>query len=62
MDNVPLVTLNGTPLKRVREFKYLGHVVTEDMSDDKDLERESVERCRFAVICWPADLHAVLNK
>jgi hypothetical protein len=32
--------LCGVPLKRVERFKYLGHIVTEDLKDDPDLERE----------------------
>ncbi|XP_039758583.1 uncharacterized protein LOC120632684 [Pararge aegeria] len=47
-DDIPPVTLNGVPLKRVTEFKYLGHIVTEDMSDIKDIERE---RRALAVRC-----------
>lgn len=37
---VPPVFLNGTPLKRVAQFKYLGHIVTEDLKDEQDIERE----------------------
>ncbi|XP_026325754.1 uncharacterized protein LOC113234617 [Hyposmocoma kahamanoa] len=37
---VPPVRLNGTPLKRVTEFKYLGHWVTATLKDNVDLERE----------------------
>ncbi|XP_045778548.1 uncharacterized protein LOC123876362 [Maniola jurtina] len=36
----PSIYLCGTPLKQVAEFKYLGHVVTERLDDDKDMERE----------------------
>ncbi|XP_052740761.1 uncharacterized protein LOC128198598 [Bicyclus anynana] len=36
------------PLKRVTEFKYLGHTVTEDLSDVNDIERE---RRALAVRC-----------
>ncbi|XP_028042702.1 uncharacterized protein LOC114252428, partial [Bombyx mandarina] len=32
--------LNGTPLRRVDKFKYLGHFVTSDLRDDADIERE----------------------
>lgn len=42
------VHLNGAVLKRVTEFKYLGHIVTEDLSDTKDIERE---RRALAVRC-----------
>ncbi|CAK1587165.1 unnamed protein product [Parnassius mnemosyne] len=45
---VPPVTLGGVALKRATEFKYLGHVVTEDLKDDKDIERE---RRALAVRC-----------
>ncbi|XP_037866696.2 uncharacterized protein LOC119628475 [Bombyx mori] len=45
---VPPVTLGGTPLKRVTEFKYLGHIVTEHLKDDADIERE---RRALAVRC-----------
>lgn len=34
------VTLSGSELKQVSNFKYLGHWVSEDLKDDKDLERE----------------------
>lgn len=38
--NVLPVALNGTELNRVKQFKYLGHYVTEDLKDDLDIERE----------------------
>ncbi|XP_046976555.1 uncharacterized protein LOC124542674 [Vanessa cardui] len=37
---VPPVKLYGTPLKRVEQFKYLGHVVCSDLTDNADMERE----------------------
>lgn len=37
---VPPVTLCGCTMKRVTEFRYLGHLVNEDLHDDADLERE----------------------
>ncbi|XP_061710682.1 uncharacterized protein LOC133520326 [Cydia pomonella] len=37
---VPPILLNGQGLKRVTTFKYLGHLVTEDLRDDADIERE----------------------
>lgn len=37
---IPHVKLNGLPLNRVTQFKYLGHIVTEDLKDDLDMERE----------------------
>ncbi|XP_060801616.1 uncharacterized protein LOC132902036 [Amyelois transitella] len=37
---VPPVSLAGTPLKRVTQFKYLGHWVTDTLSDDLDMARE----------------------
>lgn len=39
-NNVPPVLLDGTTLNRVSQFKYLGHWVTEDLTDNMDLERE----------------------
>lgn len=38
--NVPTIRLNGSPLNRVDRFKYLGHLVTSDLKDDADIERE----------------------
>ncbi|KAG7310128.1 hypothetical protein JYU34_004669 [Plutella xylostella] len=37
--NIP-IKLYGQPLKRVSSFKYLGHIVNEDLHDDDDIERE----------------------
>ncbi|KAL0860188.1 hypothetical protein ABMA27_010495 [Loxostege sticticalis] len=45
---VPPVKLLGVPLSRVSQFKYLGHIVTEDLSDNCDIERE---RRALAVRC-----------
>lgn len=38
---VPSIKLYDEELQRVTSFKYLGHIVTDDLSDDADLERES---------------------
>lgn len=38
--DLPEVTLDGATLSRVNKFKYLGHWVSEDLSDNLDLERE----------------------
>lgn len=38
--DVPPVCLSGVPLKRVHRFKYLGHVLSDDLKDDDDIERE----------------------
>lgn len=38
--HVPPIMLNGAALQVVRSFKYLGHIVTEDLKDDEDIERE----------------------
>ncbi|CAG9094257.1 unnamed protein product [Plutella xylostella] len=45
---VPSVYLGGVELNRVTEFKYLGHVVTETLVDDLDMERE---RRALAIRC-----------
>ncbi|KAL0808751.1 hypothetical protein ABMA28_012432 [Loxostege sticticalis] len=37
---VPPVRIGDVPLRRVTKFKYLGHWVTEDLTDDEDMERE----------------------
>ncbi|KAG7300454.1 hypothetical protein JYU34_016075 [Plutella xylostella] len=42
------IELNGAPLQRVNKFKYLGHWVTPDLSDNLDIERE---RRSLAVRC-----------
>ncbi|KAL0830419.1 hypothetical protein ABMA28_002596 [Loxostege sticticalis] len=34
------ITLNGLSIKRVTQFKYLGHIITSDLKDDADIERE----------------------
>jgi hypothetical protein len=39
------VMLCGTALKVVQKFKYLGHWVTESMSDNDDIERERRALC-----------------
>ncbi|XP_063547124.1 uncharacterized protein LOC134754720 [Cydia strobilella] len=39
------VALCGTALKVVQKFKYLGHWVTENMSDNDDIERERRALC-----------------
>ncbi|CAH2104855.1 unnamed protein product [Euphydryas editha] len=38
--NIPPVLLSGVPLKMVGQVKYLGHVITTDLRDDADIERE----------------------
>ncbi|XP_063630079.1 uncharacterized protein LOC134801443 [Cydia splendana] len=43
--HVPPVRLNGTALERVSRFKYLGHIVTDDLKDDEDIERERRALC-----------------
>ncbi|KAL0811559.1 hypothetical protein ABMA28_009944 [Loxostege sticticalis] len=36
----PKLRLNGCPLNRVEQFKYLGHILTSDLKDNADIERE----------------------
>ncbi|XP_047989869.1 uncharacterized protein LOC125229132 [Leguminivora glycinivorella] len=48
LEEVPPVELNGAVLDRVQRFKYLGHWLTEILSDDIDVERE---RRALAVRC-----------
>ncbi|CAH2104113.1 unnamed protein product [Euphydryas editha] len=47
-ESVPVIKLNGSELKRVYQFKYLGHYVTDDLDDLVDIERE---RRALAVRC-----------
>ncbi|CAH2241228.1 jg3292 [Pararge aegeria aegeria] len=37
---VPPIFLNGNALERVYQYKYLGHMLTPDLKDDTDIERE----------------------
>nr|XP_026491881.1 uncharacterized protein LOC113397673 [Vanessa tameamea] len=37
---VPILQLNSVPLERVHTFKYLGHILTPDLKDNMDIERE----------------------
>ena len=37
---VPDFSLNGQVLCAKREVKYLGHFITDDLSDDRDIERQ----------------------
>ncbi|XP_073966330.1 uncharacterized protein [Choristoneura fumiferana] len=46
--NVPPIALSGVALTRVAKFKYLGHWVTDSLSDNMDIERE---RRSMAVRC-----------
>ncbi|XP_041977998.1 uncharacterized protein LOC121732246 [Aricia agestis] len=39
-DKVPNIYLNNKCLKRVEQFKYLGHWLTFDLKDNVDIERE----------------------
>jgi len=36
----PYFTLNGVALQFVSEFKYLGHMITNEFTDDNDMKRE----------------------
>lgn len=38
--HVPPIHLNGVALDKVKEFKYLGHNVVDDLKDDVDIDRE----------------------
>ena len=39
-DKFPCFALNGFPLHFVKEFKYLGHIINMDCSDNQDIDRE----------------------
>jgi len=36
----PRLILNGQPLKYVSKFCYLGHIITNTLSDENDIHRE----------------------
>jgi hypothetical protein len=40
LDRLPAIYLNKSVLQRVYKFKYLGHLITPDLNDDEDVERE----------------------
>ena len=42
----PVILLDGSPLKFVDEFPYLGHVMTPDLSDAKDIVRARRSLCK----------------
>ncbi|KAJ2938898.1 hypothetical protein O0L34_g17708 [Tuta absoluta] len=48
LETVPSVYLDGAQVRRVAVFRYLGHMLTEDLKDDDDIERE---RRALAVRC-----------
>ncbi|XP_026333392.1 uncharacterized protein LOC113240333 [Hyposmocoma kahamanoa] len=37
---IPPVALGGVVLRNVQRVKYLGHILTDDLCDDQDIERE----------------------
>ena len=37
----PMILINGNEIEYVDQFKYLGHIITSDFSDDLDIERET---------------------
>ncbi len=38
--NIPVFQLNGKVITVVDNFKYLGHILSNNMKDDKDIERQ----------------------
>ena len=39
-DSFPDFTLDGCKLQFVSKFRYLGHIISDDLSDDDDIRRE----------------------
>ncbi|XP_063895208.1 uncharacterized protein LOC135118097, partial [Helicoverpa armigera] len=39
-DQIPIFTMNGMNIKRTNSFRYLGHILTDDLKDNADVERE----------------------
>lgn len=42
---VPPIRLDGTSLDSVNRVKYLGHILTDNLRDDADIERERKSLC-----------------
>ena len=42
---LPLFSLNGVILSEVEKVKYLGHIITNDLTDDADIARQSRQLC-----------------
>jgi len=40
VNEFPVFVVGGSPIKFVNQFKYLGHIVTDVLSDDDDILRE----------------------
>ena len=40
--NIPNFKLNGIILHVVASYKYLGHYITDDLSDDEDINRQRI--------------------
>ena len=38
--NCPEICLSGTPINYVENFKYLGHIISINFTDDADIDRE----------------------
>lgn len=55
---VPPILLAGNELRRVTKFKYLGHWVTDTLSDMLDIDCEG--HYQSELICWPVDLHVAV--
>ncbi|XP_063827227.1 uncharacterized protein LOC135076736 [Ostrinia nubilalis] len=49
---VPPIKLYDEPLERVYKFKYLGHIVTDSLKDDEDIDRERRALSVRANILW----------
>ena len=41
----PLIKLSGKPLEFVQQFKYLGHIISSDLSDNKDIQNQNKKLC-----------------
>ena len=55
------VRLGNEELSLVEEFRYLGHVMSADCRDDKDIKNNSGYKMQLA-ICWSGSSHLHLRR
>jgi len=66
-DIFPQFSLDNNLLQFVKEFKYLGHTITDNLTDDADIQREvfnlfvrtNIFRRRFLQMFYGCEIHFV---